>query len=184
MHPRAQHRLLLSLFIILFIQVCDKYQREVSILSRMQQSPHVVDLYGVYEDEDSLYILMELLEGGELSAMLARPERPCKEEMALILRQVLSFLAHAHANGICYGDVKPGNFLFRKRHNAHEFQDLLSKPCEGLRCYGPEIKVGDLMLCSCLYIVEISRALSGHLPLPDRRKLYFQHVITSSERKQ
>lgn len=36
-----------------------------------------------------------------------------QQEAATIIRCVLEFLADCHANSICYGDVKPNNFVLR-----------------------------------------------------------------------
>lgn len=65
----------------------------------------------VFEDGESIHLVMELCEGG---AILDRvKERPFTEkQVAAIIRSVLRFIAQCHAKGIIFRDVKPDNFLF------------------------------------------------------------------------
>jgi calcium-dependent protein kinase len=68
-------------------------------------------LQGVFEDEHSIHLVMELCTGG---GILDRMNEGTLTEarVAAIIRSVLRFIAQCHAKGIIYRDVKPDNFLF------------------------------------------------------------------------
>jgi serine/threonine protein kinase len=88
--------------------------REVGFCRLLQDCAGVARLHGVYGDDGSIYVVQELCAGGDLSALQAASGgRLDTREAAAAARAVLRFLAHAHARGVCYGDVKPGNFVLR-----------------------------------------------------------------------
>jgi serine/threonine protein kinase len=58
------------------------------------------------------FLVMELLEGEDLAARMARGERPDPGEAIRILREAARGLAAGHRLGLVHRDVKPGN-LFR-----------------------------------------------------------------------
>ncbi len=73
--------------------------------------PGVVDVYDWGED-DTPFMVLELLEGGSLRGLLDRGERLTTAQAASVGRQVAAALAHAHARGLVHRDVKPANLLF------------------------------------------------------------------------
>lgn len=68
-------------------------------------------LQGVFEDPESIHMVMELCEGGGILDRIK--ESPFTEKrVAFIIRSILRFVAQCHAKGIIFRDVKPDNFLF------------------------------------------------------------------------
>src|SRR5262249_50052210 len=77
--------------------------------------PNIVKIYDFGrtppEDGSTLFIVMELLSGMDLGALIAeRAPLPLARTYA-ILRQVLSALGEAHAQGVTHRDAKPDNVL-------------------------------------------------------------------------
>lgn len=67
------------------------------------------------QDEASIYIVQELCSGGDASGLLAAAGgRLDEREAAAVMLGALRFLARAHDAGVCYGDVKPSNFVLRQ----------------------------------------------------------------------
>ena len=74
--------------------------------------PNIGLLYSVSSpDADVPYFTMELIEGGDLSAMLDSRGRLSLEESLPLLRQIAAGLDYAHGRGVIHRDVKPANVL-------------------------------------------------------------------------
>jgi serine/threonine protein kinase len=96
-------------------QSVERFLREARAVVRLR-SEHVAEVYDVGRLESGApYIVMELLEGEDLSAMLkARGPFPI-EEAVLYVTQACHALAEAHAAGIVHRDLKPGNLFLTRR---------------------------------------------------------------------
>lgn len=86
-------------------------KREVRVLRKLRGTPEVAHMYGVYEDDLHVYIVLELCTGGEVLDRLAMISYT-EAEVARIMRAVFRTLAKCHENSILHLDVKPSNFLF------------------------------------------------------------------------
>ncbi|KAF3565771.1 hypothetical protein DY000_02011370 [Brassica cretica] len=92
-------------------------RREVKLLKALSGHKHMVKFYDVYEDNDNVYVVMELCEGGELlDRILARGGRYPEVDAKRILVQILSATAFFHLQGVVHRDLKPENFLFTSRN--------------------------------------------------------------------
>jgi len=77
--------------------------------------PNVLDVHDVFELEDqTLVMLMDLLEGETLGARLAREQNLSLGETADILVQIVSAIETAHAAGVVHRDLKPDNVFLVK----------------------------------------------------------------------
>ncbi|XP_010547427.1 PREDICTED: calcium-dependent protein kinase 28 [Tarenaya hassleriana] len=90
-------------------------KREVQILKALSGHENVVQFYNAFEDENYVYIVMELCEGGELlDRILAKKDsRYSEKDAAVIVRQMLKVAAECHLHGLVHRDMKPENFLFK-----------------------------------------------------------------------
>jgi calcium-dependent protein kinase len=90
-------------------------KREVKILQALTGHENVVRFYNAFEDKNSVYIVMELCEGGELlDRILARKDsRYSERDAAVVVRQMLKVAAECHLRGLVHRDMKPENFLFK-----------------------------------------------------------------------
>ena len=88
-----------------------RFKREAGIAAKLK-NPHGVHVYhhGLLED-DTPYIVMELLEGESLHRRLKREGVLGLHETALVVTQVAQVLGKAHKLGIVHRDVKPPNLF-------------------------------------------------------------------------
>ena len=79
--------------------------------------PGIITIYDTGREGNWAYIAMELLEGVELRAMMAKARMP----LSLVLNiaaQVASALEFAHERGIVHRDIKPGNIMVLRGDQA------------------------------------------------------------------
>jgi serine/threonine protein kinase len=83
--------------------------------------PHAVRIYEASETEaGDVYIVMEYLQGEELSELLARVRTLPAERVETIARQVLAALDEAHRAGIIHRDLKPHNIYLCATEDGRE----------------------------------------------------------------
>lgn len=88
-------------------------RREVKILRALTGHKNLVQFYEAYEDEENVYVVMELCKGGELlDKILSRGGKYPEEDARVVLIQILSVVAYCHLQGVVHRDLKPENFLF------------------------------------------------------------------------
>ncbi|KVI03435.1 hypothetical protein Ccrd_018271 [Cynara cardunculus var. scolymus] len=91
-------------------------RREVKILRALTGHDNLVQFYDAYEDEDNVYIVMELCKGGELlDRILARGGKYSEEDAKAVMVQILRVTAYCHLQGVVHRDLKPENFLFTSK---------------------------------------------------------------------
>ena len=85
----------------------ERFQREARALNGLQH-PNIVGVVDFGLTDTGPYLVMELLEGMPLDAFLEK-EQPAPEVALDLVRQTLTGLAFAHAQGVIHRDMKPEN---------------------------------------------------------------------------
>ncbi|MDW8278753.1 MAG: serine/threonine-protein kinase [Anaerolineales bacterium] len=87
-----------------------RFLREAHILSGLEH-PHIVRLFDFGEENGLYYMVMEYLNGANLSAYLKQNGRMPLAAALPLLREVADALDYAHAAGLVHRDVKPSNIM-------------------------------------------------------------------------
>ncbi|XP_062187343.1 CDPK-related kinase 5-like [Phragmites australis] len=100
-------------------------QREVKILKALAGNKNLVQFYDAYEDNENVYIIMELCEGGELlDRILSRGGKYSEDDAKAVLVQILNVVAFCHIQGVVHRDLKPENFLFTSKDENSELKAI------------------------------------------------------------
>jgi eukaryotic-like serine/threonine-protein kinase len=86
-----------------------RFEREARAISALSH-PHICALHDVGRQDDTEYLVLELLEGETLAARLARGGLPLSQVLR-IGGEIAEALAAAHRLNIVHRDLKPGNVM-------------------------------------------------------------------------
>ena len=88
-----------------------RFQREAEVLASLNH-PNIAAIYGLEESAGVTALVMELVEGDDLSQRIARGAIPLDEALP-IAKQIADALEAAHEQGIIHRDLKPANIKVR-----------------------------------------------------------------------
>jgi len=91
-----------------------RFTREAQTLASLNH-PNIAQIYGVLEEDQPAHVhalVMELVEGDDLSVLIARGPMPLPEALP-IAKQIAEALEAAHEQGIVHRDLKPANVKVR-----------------------------------------------------------------------
>ena len=100
-----------------------RFQREARAVASLS-SPYIVDIYDYGHHATTYFIVMEFVDGGDLTALMRREGRVSLARSVPILEEVLHGLAEAHRHGIIHRDVKPHNIVIRKDDGLVKLTDF------------------------------------------------------------
>ncbi len=86
----------------------DRFMREARAAGALQH-PNIVTIYDLGESDDQLFIAMELVNGRDLSSLIALSEPLALERKLDMVIEVLQGLSYAHERGVIHRDIKPSN---------------------------------------------------------------------------
>jgi len=93
-------------------------ESEVEIFLVMDH-PHVTRLFDVYEASDTLNLVMECMEGGELFDRVTELKQFSERDAADAVWQMLLALNYLHSHNIVHRDLKLENFLYDQKNSNH-----------------------------------------------------------------
>ncbi|XP_055612334.1 ribosomal protein S6 kinase 2 beta isoform X2 [Uranotaenia lowii] len=129
-------------------------REEVEILLRYGNHPNIVSLFSVHEDPTYVYLVMELLKGGELLDRILSIQYMSEVEASAVLKTVVSAVAYLHEHGVVHRDLKPSNLLYASANHTPESlklcdlgfakqlradNGLLMTPCYTANFVAPEV---------------------------------------------
>ncbi|XP_062540823.1 ribosomal protein S6 kinase alpha-5 [Armigeres subalbatus] len=175
-------------------------RREVEALKACQGQPNIVKFVEVLKDSHHIYIVLELLGGGELLHRINKSSSFTDSQARHYFRQMVQAVAYMHQKGFAHCDLKPENVLFEGPSSEHlkliDFSFaksiennncLVSSPIAGTLGYSaPEVFEGRsyALESSDLWSlgVILYTMLCGQAPFTPRQ--FFGHTNLASSAKQ
>lgn len=126
-----------------------QFQTEIEALRKLQH-PSIIRLYDVFiKTEDKIFIIMEMMEGGELFDYVVQKGTLTEDEAAQIVRMVTSALVYMHSRNVCHRDLKPENLLLKIKPNPNDRESRI------------EVKVIDFGLSKAMEEQPVARTFLG-----------------------
>jgi serine/threonine protein kinase len=99
-------------------------ENEIEILKSLKH-PNIVQLYETLEDQSSIYLIMELVNGSdlfEIKSALGGTLRP--SSVLSLMTPLLNTLSYLHSLNIIHHDIKPENIIVDYIHNTIKLIDF------------------------------------------------------------
>lgn len=87
-----------------------RFLREAQTVARLKH-PNIVTLHDVGEQNERAYMVMEYIDGPDLSTVVKQRGRLPYDEALPLLQDIATALDYAHSQGIIHRDVKPSNVM-------------------------------------------------------------------------
>ena len=85
--------------------------REAAIHKRLRH-PNIVQFIDFFETIEHYYLILELMNGGELFHRIEQVDSFTEDDARLIVNQVANAIKYLHESGIVHRDIKPENLVF------------------------------------------------------------------------
>jgi len=98
------------------VKIIDKSKRdcreEIEILLRHGQHPNILSLRDTFEDSQHVYLVTELMKGGELLDKILKQKFFSEREARSVMEVVATVVKYLHLNGVVHRDLKPANIMY------------------------------------------------------------------------
>ncbi|XP_034049981.1 serine/threonine-protein kinase PLK1-like [Thalassophryne amazonica] len=131
----------------------ENLKTEISILQSLSHH-HIISCHSVFEDEDFVFVVLELCSSGSLSEVLRFRQTVMEPEAHYLMMQLLKGVEFLHKNKVGHRDLKPDNIFFNDRMEVKigdfglsttiKFEGELKKArCGTLNYVAPEVLSGN-----------------------------------------
>lgn len=96
----------------------EKFKKE-ALRIRKLNNPHIIKVHDLFEENGTVYYVMDYVDGENLAERLKRNGKPMSmQEVEIILPQILDALKTVHEASIWHLDLKPANIMIDKSGNV------------------------------------------------------------------
>jgi len=91
----------------------EKFIKEAQMIAGLEDVPHVIRIYDIFQENGTAYYVMQFIEGGSLDVKV-KAGGALEEDVAIgYIMQIADALDQLHAQRIMHLDIKPANVLLR-----------------------------------------------------------------------
>ena len=83
---------------------------EREFLSKLHH-PFIVNMHYAFQDKDNLYLVMDMLSGGDLRYHISRYRKFSEEQTRFFISNMIYALKYIHENNVIHRDIKPENLV-------------------------------------------------------------------------
>ena len=94
----------------------ESLQNELKIMGIVDH-PNIVRIYEYYDCHGVIFIVMELMSGGELFDHIVEVEHYTEQKAAEVFRPIVDAVRYCHSLGIVHRDLKPENLLYTTKND-------------------------------------------------------------------
>ena len=94
---------------------------EISIMKSISHK-NVIKLEEIHESKNSIYLVLELLQGGELFDQIKNNNKNTKEGICQTMKGILNALNHLEKKGIMHRDLKPENIILKDKGDLEDVE--------------------------------------------------------------
>jgi serine/threonine protein kinase len=125
--------------------------REEAEMMRKLDHPNIIKIKDTYETDHVIFIVMELVSGGDLFDRIVSKGRYSEDAARDVMKKLLSAVSYLHTNNIIHRDLKPENILLVSNGNDTDViltdfglakqanQDGLKTFCGTPQYFAPEV---------------------------------------------
>ena len=183
-----------------FNLVKNSFQREKEILEKLDKNKNVVNLVNFFEENNTIYLVLEYFEGINLKKYVLENELPEKEILQIFL-EIVKIVIEIHDECVIHRDIKPSNILINGKNEIKTIDfgtGLLKgnrngdyiKVTEGysaLEMYSLKTEIDErsdvYSLCALLYFMLEKKKLKSVLDRFYSEELTFERKINEDLKK-
>ena len=110
----------------------EDFQREMEALLRIQKwggHPHICALREHFDEGGYYYLILDLVEGGEMFDHIVNHGAYSEADAARLVREVASALDFLHGIGVVHNDIKPENLMLSSDERTHGVVQIVDFGC-------------------------------------------------------
>src|SRR5436190_2163044 len=144
-----------------------RFRREAEVLAALNH-PNIAAIYGFEKTSDVTALVMELVEGEDLSQRIARSAIPLDETLP-IAKQIADALEAAHEQNIIHRDLKPANIKVRADGTVKVLDFGLAKAMEPATGSSPSMSMSPTITTPAMTQAGVILGTAAYMS-PDRAR--------------